>query len=438
MRLHRDERGQTIVLVAFSLPLLLGFIGIATDVGALFKDKRTLQTAADAAAIAAALNRNGDYSTAGQNASKANGFTNGTNGVVVTINDGPTWAASNYNGVSGYYEATVTKPESTIFLALFGYPSVTVIARAVAGLGAGAGCLYTVGSTGQTFTYNGGGGGGGTGNGLYAPGCGLVVESSGTPAMVVHGNANVTLGSIGVVGTFSETGGSGSVTPTPVQHMAPESDPLNYLPQFSFTNTTGKNGSDTFACAAGYDCSKSPVAPGSCASNGTGKKGVLVYNVAAGATLSPGCYATLNFPGSGTVTLNSGLYIVDGDVNFNASTVNGSSVTFYTNGSYNFSTGTYNLTAPNDSTGATLYNGVLFAESLDDTNGITFNGNSTTVIKGIVYAPGASFTMSGNPTITLDTDFVVHDLTLNGNISFTSYDALSGVASPLSTVVLVE
>ncbi len=58
MRIHRDERGQTIILVALSLPLLLGFVGIATDVGALFKDKRTMQTAADAAAIAGALNLN--------------------------------------------------------------------------------------------------------------------------------------------------------------------------------------------------------------------------------------------------------------------------------------------------------------------------------------------------------------------------------------------
>ena len=48
MRIHRDERGQTIILVALSLPLLLGFVGIATDVGALFKVKRTMQTAADA------------------------------------------------------------------------------------------------------------------------------------------------------------------------------------------------------------------------------------------------------------------------------------------------------------------------------------------------------------------------------------------------------
>ncbi len=159
MRIHRDERGQTIILVALSLPLLLGFIGIATDVGALFKDKRTMQTAADAAAIAGALNLNyGNYAVtaAGKKASAANGYTDSSNGVTVNVVNGPTWPFSNYKGVTGYVEATVTKPESTIFLSIFGYPSVTVSARSVAAAnGPGAGSIYTLGPTGTTLSING-------------------------------------------------------------------------------------------------------------------------------------------------------------------------------------------------------------------------------------------------------------------------------------------
>ena len=173
MRIHRDERGQTIILVALSLPLLLGFVGIATDVGALFKDKRTMQTAADAAAIAGALNLNyGNILPAGKAAAASNGYTNGSNGVTVNVVTRPTWPASNYHGKTGYVEATITKTESTIFLALFGHPSVTVTARAVATNQApGAGCLYTVGTTGIGFRNNGD-------SGCEASSCGLVVESS--------------------------------------------------------------------------------------------------------------------------------------------------------------------------------------------------------------------------------------------------------------------
>ena len=91
MRIHRDERGQTIILVALSLPLLLGFVGIATDVGALFKDKRTMQTAADAAAIAGALNlSNGNWNAAAKAASSTNGYTDGGSVHVTPVN-GPTW-----------------------------------------------------------------------------------------------------------------------------------------------------------------------------------------------------------------------------------------------------------------------------------------------------------------------------------------------------------
>ena len=78
MRIHRDDRGQTIMLVALALPILLGFVGIATDLGSLFKDRRTIQTAADAAAIAGALNlSSGNWSSAAKAASGTNGFTDG-------------------------------------------------------------------------------------------------------------------------------------------------------------------------------------------------------------------------------------------------------------------------------------------------------------------------------------------------------------------------
>src|SRR5581483_628550 len=249
MRLHHDERGQTILLIALSLPLMLGFIGMATDVGALFKDKRTIQSAADAAAIAGALNYNRGYTawkTAGQNAAKANGFDYSSNGVTVNMPQMPTWQYSNYKGEAGYVEATVSKTESTIFLALFGYPTVTVQARAVAtNQGTGSGCLYTTGATGTTFRTNG------SAVTINAPNCGLVVESNDSNAMVVNGSRpSITLSSIGVVGGYSGPSPP-HVSPAPVTNIAPESDPLNYLPQYACSISSsgkGKNKTTTYAC----------------------------------------------------------------------------------------------------------------------------------------------------------------------------------------------
>ena len=88
MKILRDENGQTLVLTALCMTAMLGFMALALDVGLLFRERRSMQTAADAAAIAAAQDYMWNASTtsaqtAGKNASSSNGFTDGTNGAVV-------------------------------------------------------------------------------------------------------------------------------------------------------------------------------------------------------------------------------------------------------------------------------------------------------------------------------------------------------------------
>ena len=50
-----DERGQAMVLVALFLPALLAVSGLVADGGWLFAQRRDLQNAADAAAVAGAM-----------------------------------------------------------------------------------------------------------------------------------------------------------------------------------------------------------------------------------------------------------------------------------------------------------------------------------------------------------------------------------------------
>jgi Flp pilus assembly protein TadG len=50
-----DERGQSTILMALLTgTILIGFVGLAVDVGMLYREKSMAQTAADAGAIAAA------------------------------------------------------------------------------------------------------------------------------------------------------------------------------------------------------------------------------------------------------------------------------------------------------------------------------------------------------------------------------------------------
>src|SRR5262245_9490545 len=54
-RLHLwRAHGQALVLVALAMPMFFGFVGLAVDGGKLLVERRSIQNAADAAALAAA------------------------------------------------------------------------------------------------------------------------------------------------------------------------------------------------------------------------------------------------------------------------------------------------------------------------------------------------------------------------------------------------
>src|SRR6266487_3251626 len=58
----REEHGQTLILFVVALPLLLALIALVTDGSNLFANKRSVQNAADASALAAVRELNPDLS----------------------------------------------------------------------------------------------------------------------------------------------------------------------------------------------------------------------------------------------------------------------------------------------------------------------------------------------------------------------------------------
>src|SRR5438874_2757739 len=89
-RVGRDGRRGTILLIAAGMMfVLLAFVGLAFDVGYVQWGRRRAQTAADAAALAGALNflqGGSSYIAEGETSSKLNGFEDGQNGVTGQIN----------------------------------------------------------------------------------------------------------------------------------------------------------------------------------------------------------------------------------------------------------------------------------------------------------------------------------------------------------------
>lgn len=103
------SRGFVMVTMLVSLTVLLASIGLAVDTGYLYLLKTRMQTAADAAALGGVqeFRMDGASGVAAEatNDAAANGFTNGVNGVTVTVNNPP---------LSGYSVSDVTAVEVII------------------------------------------------------------------------------------------------------------------------------------------------------------------------------------------------------------------------------------------------------------------------------------------------------------------------------------
>jgi hypothetical protein len=403
-------RGQVMVLVCVSLIALMGMIGVVTDFSFMQHQRNMMQTAADSAAMAAAEElKYGDQLTAGKADSASNGYTDGANGVTVTINNPPASGPNAAN--SGYVEAIVSKPEPTYFLRVLGVSTMTVSTRAVAYAGSGPNCIYVLDpSAPGALSANG--------NVTILSGCGLLVDSSSLSGLTAVGNVTVTAPNIGVVGGYSVSGGA-VLTPTPKTGVIAATDPLAYV--------------------------QAPTV-GSCAHTNfklTGTSG----SVSSPYQIYPGTYCGgISVNGNAWLNLNAGTYVLaGGGMSISANTViAGTGVTFYNttgSGGYGAITlnggATVNLSAP---TSGPLV-GILFFQDRSipsGSAGSTITGNSSSTFDGALYFPTTSVSFGGNSSASGYSFVVADQLTVSGNSSIGSnYTSLTS-GSPIKGTVLAE
>jgi Flp pilus assembly protein TadG len=432
-----DESGQSTMLVAaFIGILLLGFVALGLDVGYLFHEKRMAQAAADAAAVAAAEEATAGNSlneTAVANAmAKLNGFDPNASVNPATVTPPFTPTHGNYANAGAYVEVDVSKPVPTFFLGLLNPSAKTVVvsARAVAGGGQSSPtCICLEGPHGTDFAV-------GNAATVTANQCGIVDDSDGASAPAV------TAGAIGGGGSISalalSTVSSAKIVPTNGAQITS-----------STTVVTGLQSkcAPTLPAVPTYDPTQCTADPLSHYGNGSssysiGPNGNFTNNQQGATTV---CYSGGLTIGSNndTVTLNPGIYVINGGtVEFKSgangkSNLGGNGVFFYltNNASLVIDNGAnVNLVAPTSGT----YAGTLIFQDPSDTNAMTIAGGSTVNVSGIIYAPTSNVALNNGSNTTINADFVAYTLTLSGGENLKSYATTNLGTLNLSVAKLTE
>jgi hypothetical protein len=352
------EAGQVLPLVALAFTMLTGFAGMGVDVGYWEYQQRQQQSATDAAAIGGAqqLLYSGCPSqstalAAGKTDAANNGFTDGSNGVSVSITNPP--ASGVYAGSSCAVRAQITSSNvPTFFTRLFGPSTMAESTQAVAQVVASNnGCIYML-TPAQNTNFNGAN--------LHAPGCSIFVNGTAN-----FSGSTVDAGAIGEA-NYSGSNNSGTFTGATPTKIQPVADPCREIAGCAYL---ASNPPQTSPCNGNY--------------GGTG-------------TLAPGCYNNLNLH-SATVTLTGSTttpYVFEGSTNVSGATITGSGVTIYmpAGASANFNmVGSLTLTPP--ATGS--YAGVAYYQVPGNSNVVNFNASNTN-ISGLVYAPSAQMNWNGS------------------------------------------
>lgn len=366
----RDEKGVTAMLGALVLPVVMGMAGLGVDASSWFMSKRDLQTAADAAALAAAYEiANGSAENA-ENAAMKEARNNG-------LADNGTLDLSVSEGEAGSTLISVELSQSApLWFSKIFVDSISVGVTAEAEYteeNDGSACILSLDETEDQALKT-------SGNvEISMPNCGIAVNSDSDQALYMNGNVNVEVADARIHGGY-DTVGSVEFT-------------------YDSLRTGANRVEDPYADL--------DVPPYSECSSAAKRRGTRVNS---DTTLQPGVYCGgITVTGNNNVTFAPGVYILDGG-SFNVTgggSLSGDGVSFVmTNspgsGSYgnvDISGGrTVNFSAPEegeDMEGVVFYQDRNAPET--GTNRIT--GNAEVLIDGAAYFPSQEVTIGGTSSI---------------------------------------
>lgn len=364
----RDRAGSILPITAVALPFLVGMTGVGVDISMWMMERRDLQTAADAAVIAAAWEVANDqddntYDSALREAT-FNGFDISQDGELdLSINnDGEnnTVITATLRQKTDVWFSHVITGDSDIYLASAAASAIIEPTGDFCILSLDREADGALTATGSVL--------------VESEGCGMAVNSNSDSALDLSGFVDITIGDVTIVGDYEETGNvqfdyeslevDAGRTPDPYSDLeAPQDQPCDYN-------------------------SKQNV-------NGTG-------------TLQPGVYCGgIDIKGNGNVTLDPGVYIIDGG-NFSVSgggTITGTDVVIILTSSSGTNYGNFDITggkvltldAPETGEEGGEYNGVVMYRDRNAPGGTSMvTGTSALNIQGVVYNPSGHLDFGGN------------------------------------------
>jgi len=446
--MRNGERGQALVMITLSAVLMFAAVGLVVDIGFTYFKQQAQRAAAEAAALAAAeaalsdINGGGNFDC-GQNSvacqsatacsspvpnppnsnldvgcmyASTNGYTQGGNGgrqrVFMAAGLGNPPNATGLTNINYWVTATVKDSVRQLFSSVFGeqviHPGIYATAGVI--LAVTGGCIYALNPTANNAYVESGG------QTVVVADCGVYVNSSGNQAMVVSGGASLTTtpAPIDVVGRVSS---DGNITPVPRTGVSATANPYAGIPTPTITT---------------------PVSCDAAHTNYTLHGGT--------ATIQHGTYCGGITNQGGTLTFDSGLYILYGGGLTSSSSFGsliGSGVTFYNTqgGSYAYKPitisggGAANLTAMTTGSQA----GLLFFEdpTITSSSKNTISGGSSTTFAGGMYFKNDNLVYSGGSSLTAQNITIVADtITISGGSNIGGYNG--GVGGQLPLVALVQ
>jgi Flp pilus assembly protein TadG len=431
-KLSRDnsEQGSVLVFTALAMIVIVSFVGLAIDVGNLRNTRRRLQSAVDAAAIAAALEVSAckgtsacsAMQTAAKSALSENGFPGSTvmtgcsgtpgSSLIIMVNNPPCIQGANdpNSGNTSYVEVYASESVPTYFASVLGFSKFTVPARAEAKKTPNPNCIWALDSSGgNAFSVD-----------LLASvtsACGIVDESSAWNALSCNLLASVNAPQVNVVGGVESFLCFSNTTPKTGVSVPSPADPLAYLPKPEVPSC----GSTTSPPYHG--------SPGPLLILGTATL-YPDHAYCGGINILPTANVTF-MPGTYVIKSAGGLLGQQGGLTINLlANVTGTGVTFYNLGPVGGITfvapsvtlGGVNLTAPTSGT----YSCILFFQDPQNTSGAYIIGSTSwnTKLEGTYYFPAAnvqylaSLSVKYNMLVAKDIEFLA--LTFASSSNFTN------------------